>query len=81
MAGETGKRVRIKTLIFFTVYDEEKAKNVLDYIRSKYEVIEEEQSTVVKELYYVNVEGRADKLGDYLKDKVLWHKIDIIEFK
>ena len=81
MAGEAGKKVRIKTLIFFTIYDEEKAKKVLDYIRSKYKIIEEEQSTVVRELYYVSVEGRADELGDYLKDRVLWHKIDVIEFK
>ena len=79
MAGE--RRVRVKTSIFFTTYDEKEAAEVLDYIRSNYKVIEEERSSVVKELYYVCVEGRAGELKEYLKDKVLWQKVDVIEFK
>ena len=79
MVGE-GK-VRVKTSIFFTTYDEREATEILNYIRSNYKVIEEQRSTVVKELYYVCVEGRADELEEYLRNKVLWHKVDIIEFK
>ncbi len=79
MTGE--KRVRVKTSIFFTTYDEKEAAEILNYIRSNYKVIGEERSSVVKELYYVCVEGRASELKEYLKDKVLWHKVDVIEFK
>jgi len=75
------RKVRVKTSIFFTTYDEKRAAEILNYIRSNYKVIEEERSTVVKELYYVCVEGKASELKEYLKDKVLWHKVDIIEFK
>ena len=79
MTGE--KRVRVKTSIFFTTYDEKEAAEILNYIRSNYKVIGEERSSVVKELYCVCVEGRASELKEYLKDKVLWHKVDVIEFK
>ncbi|MCD6085234.1 MAG: hypothetical protein J7J20_06835 [Desulfurococcales archaeon] len=81
MSSDTSRRVRTKTLIFFTSYSEDDAKKVLSYIKSRYKILEERQSIVVRELYYVSIEGRADELNELLKDKVLWHKIDVIEFK
>ncbi|MCD6279026.1 MAG: hypothetical protein J7J11_05045 [Desulfurococcales archaeon] len=81
MSSDTSRKVRTKTLIFFTSYSEKDAKKVLSYIKSKYKILEESRSIVVRELYYVSIEGRADELHEFLKDRVLWHKIDIIEFK
>lgn len=48
----------VKTSIYFTTYDDGLAEEILNYLRSNYEVIESRRSEVVRELYYVSLRGK-----------------------
>ena len=70
------------TVIFFTTYRDDVASDILDYFRSKYEVMEFKRSSVVKELYYLKVKDAVKgEDEEVLKEKAIWWKIDILEFK
>jgi len=83
MSGELAKGSKgyVKTTIFFTTYDENIAKDLMDKISKEYKVLESKQSRVLKEVYYVAVEGDARSVEDLLRGRVNWYKIDVLEFK
>ena len=83
MSGEStkGSKGYVKTTIFFTTYDEDLAKNIMDKISKDFKVLEKRRSRVLKEIYYIAVEGDASSLDEFLKGKVNWYKIDVLEFK
>ncbi len=75
-----GDKVRVKTALYFITYDEGKAEEILNEISVKYDVIESHRSTVIKELYYVALEGRHPEIADFVRDTASWFKVDILEF-
>jgi len=77
-----GKKGYVKTNIFFTTYDESVAAEIIDKIKSNYKVLEIVRSSVLNEIYFMSLEGNlSNEVEELLKDKVLWYKIDILEFK
>jgi len=77
-----GHKGYVKTSVFFTTYDEKFVESVKNAISLKYKIITFTRSRVVKELYFIEVEGDVrDFIDNLLKDKVLWYKVDVIEFK
>jgi len=70
----------VKTSIYFTTYDEGVAEEILNYLRSNYEVIESRRSEVVRELYYVSLKGEHPEISSALEGKVIWFKVDLLEF-
>ena len=76
-----GAKGYVKTTIFFTTYDEELARRILDEIAGTFKVLESKRSRVLKEVYYVAVEGDARSVENSLKGRVNWYKIDVLEFK
>ncbi len=83
MSGETAKGSKgyVKTTIFFTTYDENIAKDLMDKIAKEFKVLESKRSRVLKEVYYIAVEGDARSVEDLLRGKVNWYKVDVLEFK
>lgn len=83
MGGETtrGSKGYVKTTIFFTTYDENIAKDIMDRIAKEFKVLESKRSRVLKEVYYMAVEGDARSVEDLLRGKVNWYKVDVLEFK
>lgn len=83
MNGETtkGSKGYVKTAIFFTTYDENVAKSIIDEIAKDFRILENKRSRVLKEIYYIAVEGDARSVEDLLRGRVSWYKVDILEFK
>ncbi len=83
MSGETAKGLKgyVKTTIFFTTFDENVAKDIMDKIAKEFKVLENKRSRVLKEVYYIAVEGDARSVEDLLRGKVNWYKVDVLEFK
>ncbi len=61
MANVSKVSWREKTSIFFSTYDPNLAEKVLSEIRSKFRVLESSRSSVVRELYYVSIEGSKER--------------------
>ncbi len=83
MSGETAKGSKgyVKTTIFFTTFDENVAKDIMDKIAKEFKVLESKRSRVLREVYYIAVEGDARSVEDLLRGKVNWYKVDVMEFK
>lgn len=83
MSEETtkGSKGYVKTTIFFTTYDESIAKDIIDRIAKEFKILENKRSRVLKEIYYVAVEGDARSVEDLLRGRVNWYKVDVLEFK
>jgi hypothetical protein len=73
--------VRSKTALYFTTYDEKKAEDILHEISIRYNVIELKRSTIIKELYYVALEGRHPEISDLVRNVASWFKVDVLEFR
>ena len=71
---------KVRTSIYFTTYEDHVAEEVLKYLKSSYEVIESRRSEVVRELYYVSLRGKHPEVSKALEGKVLWLKVDLLEF-
>ncbi|MEM1982293.1 MAG: hypothetical protein QXD94_00100 [Sulfolobales archaeon] len=77
-----GHKGYIKTSILYATYDESLANEICNTISSKYKVISSNRSKVVKELYYVEVEGDVKRsMEELLRDKTIWYKVEVLEFK
>jgi len=83
VSGETAKGSKgyVKTTIFFTTFDENVAKDIMDKIAKEFKVLESKRSRVLREVYYIAVEGDARSVEDLLRGKVNWYKVDVLEFK
>ncbi len=81
MSLKSGRKGYVKTAIFFTTYDESVATEILDRIKERYKVIESHRSKVLREIYYVAVEGNAKDVEDLLRSRVEWFKVDVLTFK
>ncbi len=76
-----GRKGYIKTSVFFITYDEVLAKEICKAVELKAKLITFLRSNVIKELYFMEIEGNVKgSIEDILRDKVLWYKIDVIEF-
>lgn len=80
-SGVTGASGYVKTTLVFTTYDEKVANEVIEHIKSRYKVLECSRSEVIKELYYVAVEGEAPEIADDIKHEVIWVKADVLRFE
>ncbi len=76
-----GLKGYVKTTIFFTTYDENVAKDIMDSIAKEFKVLESKRSRVLREVYYIAVEGDARSVEDLLRGRVNWYKVDVLEFK
>jgi len=76
-----GLKGYVKTTIFFTTYDESVARDIIGKIAREFKILENKQSRVLNEIYYIAVEGDARSVEGLLKGKVNWYKIDVLEFK
>ena len=76
-----GKSGYVKTTLIFTTYDEENAKEIIEYLKTNHKVLEWRRSDVIRELYYVSIEGNVPSVADEIKDRVIWVKTDVLEFK
>jgi hypothetical protein len=77
-----GHKGYVKTSIFFTTYDSSVANEIYGNIASKYKVLNYVRSRVVKELYFIEVEGNVKEfVEELLKGRVIWYKVDVLEFK
>ncbi len=79
--GVAGASGYVKTTVVFTTYDERVADEVIEHIKSKYKVLECLRSEVIKELYYLAVEGEAPEIADDIRHKVIWVKADVLKFE
>ena len=82
MSTEIRNAKYIRTDIVFVTYDENIASNIIEEIRRKYKVLKIIRSRVVRELYYLSVEGKADDIDEHFKrSEVKWFKKDYIVFR
>ncbi|HDN75675.1 MAG TPA: hypothetical protein ENG05_00935 [Acidilobales archaeon] len=83
MSKLMGTKGTSRTDVYFVTYDEDTARRLVDVLMRNYDVIKYVRSRVVKELYYISIRGRVDKIRDYLSsnDKISWYKVDFIEFR
>ncbi len=82
MSTEIRNAKYIRTDIVFVTYDENIASNIIEEIRRKYKVLKIIRSKVVRELYYLSVEGKADDIDEHFKrSEVKWFKKDYIVFR
>lgn len=77
-----GHKGYVKTSVLYMTYDEGLANGVREMISSRYKVLSFSRSKVVKELYFIEVEGNVkEEVEALIKDKPIWYKIDVLEFK
>lgn len=77
-----GHKGYVKTSVFFTTYDEVLANDIRKAVELNARLITFLKSNVIKELYFMEIEGNAKEfIEDLLRERVLWYKIDVIEFK
>lgn len=77
-----GHKGYVKTSITYVTYDEAVANSLREEISSRYKVLTFSKSKVVNGLYFVEVEGNfKDEVEKLVNGKVIWYKVDVLEFK
>ncbi len=77
-----GHKGYVKTSILYMVYDDMLANEICGVISSRYKVLTTGRSKVVKELYFIEVEGNVkEDVEKFIGDKTIWYKVDVLEFK
>ncbi len=82
MSTEIKNAKYVRTDVVFVTYNKDTASDIIKEITKKYKVLKVIRSKVVKELYYLSVEGKADNIDEYFRrDQIKWFKKDYIIFR
>ncbi|MCS7107995.1 MAG: hypothetical protein RMH77_03860 [Sulfolobales archaeon] len=77
-----GHKGYIKTSVIYVTYNDAVSNEILNTLSLKYKVLSFARSKVVKELYYVEVEGNVkEDMEEFLRNRTIWYKVDVLEFK
>lgn len=77
-----GHKGYIKTSVIYVTYNDAISNEILNTLSLKYKVLSFARSKVVKELYYVEVEGNVKEgMEEFLRNRTIWYKVDVLEFK
>lgn len=77
-----GRKGYVKTSIFFSTNNETLADEIRKYLELRFKLLTFTRSNVIKELYFVEVEGNVkEHVEELLSGKALWYKVDVLEFK
>lgn len=77
-----GRKGYVKTSIFFSTYSEVVADEIRKHLESRFKLLTFTKSNVIKELYFVEIEGNVKEyVEELLSSKTLWYKVDVLEFK
>ncbi len=72
----------VRTDVVFVTFNDDEARKIIEEISRRYKVIKAVRSKVVKELYFVSIEGTAEGVEEYLRrDSVKWRKKDLVIFR